>query len=326
VHASRLGTRKSRWAFTLIELLLIVAITGVLIALLLPAAQKVRESANRMRCASNLRQLGLTLHHYHDAIGCFPPGLVVKTCDKYPGQPPTEFRWSGIAKLLPYLDEATTYGALDQDIPLYINSSGAVAPENVAGVASRIKVLRCPSDRPEPADLSFGPTNYVLCGGSGKDGGCHWISDGVFYANSRTRIAEFERKGTSQTILMSESLLGPGGAPVSNPPTTGSVERISLYAWINSPTPLTASACQKATLWKADRNSRWADGEAYSALYDHGYPPNSPEWDCLSEGHNWKAARSWHQVGVQILAGDGHVRPVASGVNPSAWKKAAMRE
>ena len=92
--------------FTLVELLVVVAIIGLLIGLLLPAIQSAREAARRAACQNHLHQLGIALHGYHSSQGCFPPGYLGNAQNYwYP-------HWSWSSYILPYLEEGSVYSAL----------------------------------------------------------------------------------------------------------------------------------------------------------------------------------------------------------------------
>src|SRR5262249_543290 len=160
-----------------IELLVVIAIIAVLIALLLPAVQAAREAARRIQCANNLKQIGLALHNYHAPWNCFPVGFLYAYKGVLPNAAPFQSRWSVLAPMASFLEQANLYGALNFDFPIAHQPTGRASlfwpyfPANTTVMATTVALFLCPSDgAPAPAADS-GPTNYAFCSGDGSHGG-----------------------------------------------------------------------------------------------------------------------------------------------------------
>jgi prepilin-type processing-associated H-X9-DG protein len=288
---------------------------------LLPAVQKVREAAARISCSNNLKQIGLALHHYHLNRKAFPYGYLSKVSDSLPKVPASRFRWSTLAELTPYLEQTNIYNTLDLTLPLY-DATNNVLPQNQFGVAQVVPLFFCPSDTQTVVyPGQFGPTNYTGCLGSGANGGTRTLSDGIFYNNSKTRIADIT-DGTSNTAMMSESILGPGGPAPTDPKQ---VDVRSYYGSRRVNAPVSDAICAAITLFVSDRGAKWADGEVQYCLYDHHYPPNAAVWDCVAFEYSYKPARSRHTGGVNVLLADGSVRFVTDSVNLVTWQALGSR-
>src|SRR5262245_51240684 len=124
-----------RTAMSLIELVVVIAIIAVLIGLLVPAVQKVRDAAARICCRNNLKQLGVALHNYHDAHGSFPPGYTVTGSDNL-----GLGKFSGFVPLLPFLEQENLARRFDPSRNWY-------DPPNADVVLVEVKVFYCPSNR-----------------------------------------------------------------------------------------------------------------------------------------------------------------------------------
>src|SRR5262245_40457242 len=122
---------QNRFGFTLVELLVVIAIIGVLIGLLLPAVQKVREAATRLKCKNNLKQIGLALHNYESTQKRFP------ACGIYPQAATANDNWSVHAHILPYIEQANLYQQVD--FTLAANVQDTVTRQ-------RIPIYVCPSE------------------------------------------------------------------------------------------------------------------------------------------------------------------------------------
>ncbi len=180
-------------AFTMVELLVVIGILAVLMGLLVPAVQKVRDAAARVQCAHNLRQLGLAAHHYHDAYGGFPPGMDTR---------PSQFASSWLTKVLPYLEQETLWSQAQR---AYGQSSWPLNNPPHMGLATVVPAFACPSDSrvlriqvAQREGITVALTSYL-----GVEGRDLKTRDGVLFRDSGVRIADI-RDGTANTLFAGE--------------------------------------------------------------------------------------------------------------------------
>jgi prepilin-type N-terminal cleavage/methylation domain-containing protein/prepilin-type processing-associated H-X9-DG protein len=330
---SQLRPRGGRRGFTLIELLVVIAIIAILIGLLLPAVQKIREAANRMKCTNHLKQVGLALHNFHDVNGKFPMGMPDDDGDS----------WSWRVYILPYIEQDNAISALQADpsrfwLPPFPGGPNGLNIDSVAqsnvkggrvdagnGIPRRIiPIYVCPSDPlPMQDNGGFAKSNYVGNSGnsrifvngawvsawpSGTWNGCAQVKgsmqNGVFlYANDNfntwvTTMAEVT-DGLSNTLFVGEAtesanVPGPSLSDGAYPVWAGGNDNGGCNGWRTAGNAL-----------------RLAD-DVFFLNRRTGAESNA-------------SFGSRHPSGANFLLGDGSVRFVRDAIDRIAYAAAASR-
>ncbi|WP_152054397.1 DUF1559 family PulG-like putative transporter [Tautonia marina] len=326
-------TRTARRGFTLIELLVVIAIIGVLIALLLPAVQSAREAARRAQCVNNLKQIGLAMHNYHQAVGSFPMAMTTAYSDI--GVQANWGTFGALALLLPYMEQGPLYSSINFDWNFW---QGRGNIENRTVWLTRVNSYECPSDG---MTGEANTNNYFGSVGTTAGVRNHAGSTGIF-AQRETYGIEDIRDGTSNTVAFSEALVSTAaGSPTQTKwrdgPAPSGATPSAAYRALNAALDLPGmqqdwQACNAffvSEINHGQRGYRWGLSNLGESLFQTLIPPNSNDYpwnacrlDCPGCGvlhSGYYNATSNHPGGVNVGLADGSVRFVKNTVSMPIW-------
>jgi prepilin-type processing-associated H-X9-DG protein len=299
--------------------LVVIAIIGVLIALLLPAVQAAREAARRMQCVNNLKQIGLALHNYAFNTSVFPASS-------------TPEGWGPIVMLLPNLEQQNLFNTFNFNSLANSASTRTPPNDNITCSYTQLNFLLCPTDL-DRLQTPEGHINYVFNMGSDVYGDSYPSPyNGICLARITTP-ASFATitDGTSTTAGISERVKGIGlnaNTFDTLSPTSSFRGNLATSFYAQGSTPKSAYTMCAATA-PTPANSvggepvggYWTEDYITQALYSHVMPPNS--WSCTGSPYNYVwpaiAASSRHPGLVNVVFMDGSVRAVKSSVAPQVW-------
>ena len=327
--------RRSRSGFTLIELLVVIAIIAILIGLLLPAVQKVREAASRMKCQNNLKQMGLAAHNFESGYQALPPGEWTRAKDGGGSRP-------GLgAVMLGYLEQANKFNQFNFDFD--VNT----ASQNLAARQQDVSVYLCPSETSSAAfttgGITVGRLNYF--GNTGAVSDCRLTSDaksGIFFANSATKAGETPRgikitaitDGTSNTAMFSEILRSQTANSTTIIDYTTNVQSGDIAVAPGLYDGRNVSGCAGGSVTRRINYvglQYYRGGISHNSFYNHTLPinwnkkvsvPAAQKYTCgdASFRRAHIAAASYHTGGANVCMADGSVKFVNDNVDFVVWQ------
>lgn len=300
-----------RRAFTLVELLVVIAVIGILVGLLLPAVQAAREAARRTQSQNNLKQLGLGLLSYESALKRLPSGYISNINDPtaFPGSLDAAPGWGWGALVLPYIEQQSLANQLQWTLPLWHSGNAVAVQTRVATflnpAATNYEGLTEVKDANGNVAARLGKSHYVANAGQDEPWGyvpplLHWhqVASGPFYRNSRTRLADVT-DGLSNTVFLGEH------TTVSDKTWVGVVPGSESCPRDPHRHPFT----------QCDAAATYVLCHAGPSLAEPGivHPPSFPT--C----HVCQMYAPWSAGGGYVLLGDGSVKFIATEINLDTW-------
>jgi type II secretory pathway pseudopilin PulG len=280
-------TPHHRSAFTLFQLLVVLAILLLLFALFLPALIKARADAERAKATNNLKQLGLALHNHNDVYGQLPAGV-------------DDNHFSAASKLLPYIEQLQVYNQID--FKKSINDEANAAMRKI-----KIETFLSKADPIVSVKDEWGATNYLF-------------NDKVFSLNSKARIPASFPDGTSNTIVIGETLKGDGKTKAED--VKRQYVALKKDALKNIKPSAGVADFKNGKNIAGDRCASWMDGRFLQGTFNGMLQPNDkrPDVSCAGLG-GVSALRSFDKFVLVGLA-DGSARPVGMGISEFTWRNA----